>query len=214
MNGSLRGVVAVAGLVACVCAAAAASAGEPVYRRVGDDGLTEFTNRPLEGTERVIVLAYQPTYDRAGTAFGARLVRRVDAVIDALIVAAATTHRIEPALLRAVIAIESGFDPRARSSAGAIGLMQLMPQTALRYGVVDARDPAQNIDAGTRHLKDLMARFDGDMRLTLAAYNAGEAAVVRNGLRVPPYPETQAYVPAVLARYAREQKRGTAVSLP
>jgi soluble lytic murein transglycosylase-like protein len=122
---------------------------------------------------------------------------------------AALIHRIgreadvSPQLLHAVIAVESGFDARAVSHKGALGLMQLMPQTAQRFGVVDPFDPAQNIAGGAAYLKWLLGLFGGDVELALAAYNAGEAAVIRAGYRIPPYPETRAYVPRVLARLNR-----------
>jgi len=106
---------------------------------------------------------------------------------------------VDPALIEAIIAKESGFDPTATSSAGARGLMQLMPQTAASLGVSDAYDPAQNIRGGTRYLRALLDRF-GSVELAVAAYNAGPSAVERYG-GVPPYAETRSYVRSVLARY-------------
>lgn len=114
---------------------------------------------------------------------------------------AAQAEGIEPELLHAVVAAESGYDPAARSEKGAVGLMQLMPDTAARYGVTNPRDPEQNLNAGARHLRYLLGKFDNDMQLALAAYNAGEQAVWQHGNRVPPYPETRAYVQRVLAHY-------------
>ncbi len=119
-----------------------------------------------------------------------------------LIDGAARDASLEPALVHAVISVESGYNAAARSPKGAMGLMQVMPATAARYGVHNAeRSPAANLRAGTRYLKDLMAMFDQRLDLVLAAYNAGEGAVLRYGQRIPPYRETQQYVPAVLARY-------------
>jgi hypothetical protein len=118
-------------------------------------------------------------------------------------------HRaaIDPALVHAVIQIESGYDPKARSPKGALGLMQVMPLTALRYGVPNAdREPEANLKAGTRYLSDLLKLFDNRLDLALAAYNAGENAVIRNRMRVPPYRETEQYVPAVLAKYREWQE--------
>jgi soluble lytic murein transglycosylase-like protein len=114
---------------------------------------------------------------------------------------------VEGELVQAVIWAESSYNPRALSPAGAAGLMQLMPQTAERYGVRDVFDPEQNIGAGVRILGELLAQFDGDVELTLAAYNAGPNAVIRAGNRIPPQAETAAYVPRVLAYYRRLQAR-------
>jgi soluble lytic murein transglycosylase-like protein len=115
--------------------------------------------------------------------------------------AAATAHNIDPALIRAVISAESGYNPLAVSRAGAVGLMQLMPQTASRYSVTNMRDPEQNINGGTRYLRDLLDLFNYDLRLAIAAYNAGEQAVIKYGNRIPPYAETMAYVPKVMKFY-------------
>lgn len=117
--------------------------------------------------------------------------------------AAAAETRVDPALLHAVISVESGYNPAARSTAGAVGLMQLMPGTAKRYGVKNRLDPGQNIRGGARYLRDLMVLFDDNLQLVLAAYNAGEQAVMRYGRRIPPYRETVAYVPKVLGHYRR-----------
>ena len=113
----------------------------------------------------------------------------------------ARSNGLDPALLQAVIRVESGFNPAAVSSKGAMGLMQLMPATAKRYGVGDALDPLQNIRGGTKYLKDLLQLFGQDIELVLAAYNAGENAVIRHGRRIPPYQETLNYVPKVMRHY-------------
>ena len=119
-----------------------------------------------------------------------------------LIEGAAREASLDPALVHAVISVESGYNPAARSPKGALGLMQVLPATALRYGIRNAaRSPAANLRAGTRYLSELMVLFDRRLELVLAAYNAGEAAVMRYGERIPPFRETQQYVPAVLARY-------------
>jgi soluble lytic murein transglycosylase-like protein len=115
----------------------------------------------------------------------------------AIIVRAAARHGIDANLVRAVIQVESGFQAQARSTQGAMGLMQLTPETARRYAVENPFDPAANIDGGTKHLKSLISRFDLDLSLALAAYNAGEAAVYHfRGM--PPYPETRTFVRQVL----------------
>lgn len=112
---------------------------------------------------------------------------------------------VDPALVKAIIANESGFDPNATSKTGAQGLMQLEPQTAAELGVGNAYDPAQNIWGGTRYLRGLLERFHGDVRLAVAAYNAGPGAIEKYG-GVPPYAQTQAYVDNVLESY-RKYKR-------
>lgn len=112
---------------------------------------------------------------------------------------------LDPALVLEVVRAESNFNPRARSHKGALGLMQLIPATARRFGVKDPFDPEQNLRGGMAYLRWLQERFDGDIRLTLAGYNAGEAAVERHG-GVPPYDETRDYVGKILARYSKDQK--------
>lgn len=115
---------------------------------------------------------------------------------------AARRTSLDPALVHAVIAVESGYNPDALSPKGAVGLMQVLPATASRYGVSDpGSSPEANLRAGTRYLSYLMGLFESRIELVLAAYNAGENAVLRYGHRIPPFRETQRYVPAVLARY-------------
>ncbi len=115
-----------------------------------------------------------------------------------LIAQAAKRYGVDPALLAGVIETESGFDPRATSGAGARGLMQLMDGTARGLGVSDPYDPPQNVFGGAKHLRQLLDKYRGDFKLALAAYNAGGGAVDRHG-GIPPYEETQRYVPKVLA---------------
>jgi soluble lytic murein transglycosylase-like protein len=117
---------------------------------------------------------------------------------------AARRHGLDPDLVMAVAAVESGFRPAAVSPKGARGVMQLMPGTARDLGVADPLDPAANLDGGTRYLRDLLARFDGDLPKALAAYNAGPGAVKRHQ-GVPPYKETQDYVQRVLRRYRPQE---------
>lgn len=119
-----------------------------------------------------------------------------------LIERAAREASLDPALVHAVIHVESRYNPAARSPKGALGLMQVLPETAARYGVADAtRSVPVNLSVGTRYLRHLMNLFGDRVHLALAAYNAGENAVARHGERIPPYRETQAYVPAVLEKY-------------
>jgi soluble lytic murein transglycosylase-like protein len=119
-----------------------------------------------------------------------------------LVAQASRAHGVSARLLHAVIRAESNYEANAVSRAGALGLMQVMPGTASRYGVDDALDPAANIAAGAQYLRSLLARYEGDLVLALAAYNAGEGAIARHG-GVPPYPETTRYIERVLDYYER-----------
>jgi soluble lytic murein transglycosylase-like protein len=122
-----------------------------------------------------------------------------------LIAQAASDYGVDERLLHAVIQAESAYNPHAVSPVGAVGLMQLMPGTAERYGVraEDRTDPAESIKGGARYLRDLLKMFNSDVRLAVAGYNAGENAVKKYNNSIPPYPETQNYVAQVLAFYQR-----------
>ncbi len=130
--------------------------------------------------------------------------------LQVLIAHTASEAGIDVALLHAVALHESGFNLMAVSKAGAAGLMQLMPHTARRFGVQDRFDPAQSLLGGARYLAWLLDRYGQDVALALAAYNAGEGAVRRHGNRIPPFPETQHYVRAVLRTYAQSRRTGSA----
>ena len=122
-----------------------------------------------------------------------------------LVSAAATANQLPAALMHAVIKTESAYNPSAVSAKGAGGLMQLMPDTAREMGVTDVYDPKANIQGGARYLKRLMTLFDNDIALAVAAYNAGPQAVLSRGGVIPPFAETQRYVPSVLRQYRRLQ---------
>jgi len=167
---------------ALLCAALAAHA--DVYVRVDRHGVLQLSDQGGDGYERLA----QPSAPGEDLR---RMVRETS-----------LRHGVDPRLVEAVIGAESAWDPRAVSAKGAAGLMQLMPQTARRYGVRDRFDPRENIEGGVRYLRDLLELFGGELQLVLAAYNAGEAAVMRAGRAVPPYPESRRYVRRVAAAYA------------
>jgi soluble lytic murein transglycosylase-like protein len=173
-----------------------------IYAYTASDGAVSLSNVPADS--RYTVFVAEPTAVARPAPPPERGKRAVsDAPYDAVIDEASRIYGLDSALLHAVIAVESSHNPRAVSNKGAAGLMQLMPATAKRYGVVDAFDPVQNVAGGARYLRDLLALFDSDVSLALAAFNAGENAVIKHGRRIPPYRETQRYVPRVLDHYQR-----------
>jgi soluble lytic murein transglycosylase-like protein len=131
------------------------------------------------------------------------LIQRYAPIIDT----AARAYGVDKNLVHAVISAESAYNPAALSKAGAMGLMQLMPDTARRYGVKNIFDPSENIHGGVRYLRDLLVMFHGNIELAVAAYNAGENAVIKYGNKIPPYAETVHYVPKVLGYYRRFQTK-------
>jgi hypothetical protein len=137
-----------------------------------------------------------------------------NAQVDGYLIEAGTNNGVDPLLLYSVMHQESSFKSRAISPKGARGLMQLMPGTAIRYGVTNIFDPKQNIEGGARYLRFLLAHFDGDLNLALAGYNAGEGAVEKYGWRIPPYSETQEYVRRISRRYSLLQDPSAAMYAP
>jgi soluble lytic murein transglycosylase-like protein len=135
-------------------------------------------------------------------------VKLLDVPYADLIAASAREHGVAPELVASVIAIESNFNPNAVSWRSARGLMQLMPETAARLGVTHVFDPRENIEAGTRYLKELLVRYNGDLALTLAAYNAGPDRVEQYR-SIPPYPETRAYVRRVTEKFRQTYRAST-----
>jgi len=189
--------------------AAAAPAMADIYSYKDEKGIVHFTNiKGLDSRYRLvrkedgspIVPSYAPT----------RVFMPSQADIDRysnIIQTAAKAYGVEASLVHAVISAESGYDRYAVSRTGAMGLMQLMPDTARRYGVQNMMDPTENIHGGVRYLADLIGMFKGRLDLAIAAYNAGENAVIRAGHKVPNYAETRHYVPKVLGFYKNFQKR-------
>ncbi len=204
-------------IVACMLLGGAAAADAQIYSWV-ENGTRKFSDEPPSDRVR--------TYKVIGTRAAIEATRRVDAryrgMYDALIEKHAATYAVSPDLVRAVIQVESGFNPRAVSPKGALGLMQLMPSTAIEMGVRDPFDPDENIRAGVAYLRQLLNRYPGDEQLALAAYNAGPEAVQRYGYQVPPYRETQRYVSRITGRRAASPvatpvitgKRASAPQLP
>jgi soluble lytic murein transglycosylase-like protein len=176
-----------------------------IYAFTADDGTVHLSNVPTDSRYETIVKApNQPVGHGAANGI-------MRAKFQPLVSEAARANDVDEALLHAVIEVESGYNPAAVSPKGAVGLMQLMPKTALRYNVANAYDSAQNIRGGAHYLRDLMNMFKNDLQLTLAAYNAGEEAVKLRGNRIPPYRETQRYVPRVLELYQRIKSSGGTV---
>jgi len=193
---SLNGALAVIAVLAAASSLPAA-AGQLMYVVEGDTIV--FTNTPTQDARPVPGLAdWDGGDERSRT-------KLPPTVYDPYIDRVAEENGLSPSLIKAVALVESGFDPHAVSGAGAQGLMQLMPQTAKAYGVKDAFDPLANLQAGARHLRKLLDRFEGDLTLALAAYNAGEGAVERHD-GVPDYAETVNYVRRVHEKLGRQPR--------
>ncbi len=180
-----------------------------IYKYVDKYGRTHLTDRPPhEGYKRLVRTWKGWTERRAGIDY--RALEQNRQRFSPLIADAARRYRLPESLLHAVIRAESAYDPAAVSHAGAVGLMQLMPATAQRMGVGNRRDPVANVLGGSRYLAELLAMFDNNLVLALAAYNAGENAVIRHGYKIPPYRETRGYVKKVLQFYRDD--RATALT--
>jgi hypothetical protein len=183
-------------LLLCVWAPAAEA---QIYALREADGTLVLSDKPLGPNARTYAVQGTSggirTTTTAGKLFSAR-----STLYDSHIEEHAALHRVRPELVRAVIQVESAFNPRARSHKGAMGLMQLMPETAADLGVTNAYDPEQNIRGGVAYLRQLLDKFGGNEELALAAYNAGPGAVSRYGDAIPPYRETRQYVDKVRAR--------------
>lgn len=170
-----------------------------IFKYVDPDGRVYYTDEPKKGFDYRLIIRTRPrTYTRDLKFMSGNKLKYLD-----LVAKAAAKHQVDPKLLHAVIQAESAYNANAVSSAGAVGLMQLMPDTARRYGVIDRRNAEQNIDGGTRYLKDLLAMFNSNLKLAVAGYNAGEGAVMKYNNSVPPYPETRNYVQQVMSLYGK-----------
>ncbi|MDD5274643.1 MAG: lytic transglycosylase domain-containing protein [Methylovulum sp.] len=181
-----------------------------IYKYVDRDGRTYYTDEPRNRLFKRIIKSKPHTYNtytsytfknfspRKSHYSSVNKKRFTD-----LIEQTASKYQVDPKLVHAVIQTESAYNSTAISSAGAVGLMQLMPETARRFGVIDRNDPDQNVEGGTRYLKHLINLFEPNLHLAVAAYNAGENAVMKYNNTIPPYPETQNYVKQVLGLYNR-----------
>jgi len=178
------------------------SASADVYYYKDSQGVLTFTNVPNHGGYRRVIRDNNGQGSEPST---------VNASYEELIRAASGRHNVNADLIRAVIKAESDFRSNARSHKGAMGLMQLMPETARLHHVADAYDPSENVEGGVRHLKMLLERYQGDLQLSLAAYNAGSGAVERHG-GIPPFAETKEYVRRVLRFYDSYRGSGLAAA--
>jgi soluble lytic murein transglycosylase-like protein len=167
---------------------------------VDEHGKLVFVNGDSPRPHRGSTISSHPVIATASLIPTAESVAAPPDRLDRIVRDAAERHNMDPALVKAVISTESGWNPHAVSRKGAVGLMQLIPETAQRFGVGNPYDPAQNVEAGTTYLKSLLDRYDGDLNKSLAAYNAGEHAVDRSG-GVPAYRETRQYVQKVTDAY-------------
>jgi soluble lytic murein transglycosylase-like protein len=193
----MRALYALPLLIPVASVAAGQAAGASVFAFTDPQGIVHYSNVPADARFELVLAAPREGQDLSPKAHPLQRSAAYSHMIDG----AALANRLEPALVTAVILVESGGDPRAVSRRGARGLMQLMPATARRYGVSNLFDPEQNIRAGSQYLHDLAERYQNDLELMLAAYNAGPEAVDRQGGRIPPFRETLEYVPRVLQIY-------------
>jgi soluble lytic murein transglycosylase-like protein len=188
-----------------------------IYRYVDPSGTVHFTDRPVHSGFKLFMrtkasppspgpapAAAQPTRSTGWKVGGLGSAR--GRAYNALVEQASQRWGVNPALIHAVITAESNYNPEAMSHAGAMGLMQLMPGTAKRFGVADPWDPHQNVNGGTKYLRELLDRFRS-LKLALAAYNAGEGAVEQHGNQIPPYAETQHYVQKVMGLFFQGLER-------
>jgi len=179
-----------------------------IYQFVAEDGTQFFTDDPQDPRYKLYlktlpspVAGSNTINPTLNTTLKPALLAARKRSLDSHVTSAAHASRLDPALLHALIEVESSYNTKAVSPKGARGLMQLMPATGRRYGLRNAFDAADNLQAGASYLRDLLDMFPDDLNLALAAYNAGENAVLKYGRRIPPYAETQRYVQAVALRY-------------
>ena len=177
-----------------------------IYKYVDKHGRVTLTDRPTNTNSVRLVKTWKGWVEQPKTSFSSAEFHKNKQKFKPTVDLVAKKYNLPESLLHAVITAESAYNPTAISRAGAVGLMQLMPATAKRYGVKDRNNPYENIHGGSRYLRDLLNMFNNDLTLALAAYNAGEGAVKKYGNKIPPYAETRNYVKKVKAYYAQYSK--------
>jgi soluble lytic murein transglycosylase-like protein len=177
-----------------------------IFKYVDAHGNVFYTDKAKNKKYKLILSGKKKHKKKLSRAAWLKIVKQRRKKVEPIIARVAKQHNLDPKLLHAIIRAESAYNHLAVSHAGAVGLMQLMPATARRFGVTDRRDPAQSIQGGARYLKTLLAEFD-TQDLAVAAYNAGEGAVRKYGNRIPPYKETRTYVKRVMANYQKELRK-------
>jgi len=205
----LSGCVQLAGLFAIALVLFPYAVQADIYKYVDKHGRVVLTDRPKNSDYKRLVKTWkgwveQPQFRLSSIDF-IRNKKKFTPTVDYV----AKRYNLPNSLVHAVITAESSYNPAAVSRAGAVGLMQLMPETAKRYGVKDRLNPYENIHGGTHYLRDLLIMFENDLSLALAAYNAGENAVKKYGNKIPPYQETRNYVNKVIKYYKQYQNTNT-----
>ena len=198
------------------------SAYADIYEYIDEAGITHYSDNPnhgIDGNDNYVLILKsevevkpevakaEAVADNPNTTASTNSRTLTPPQLLAQIAQSAHNNQIDSELIHAVMHVESAYKVKAKSHKGAQGLMQLMPATANRLGVKNSYDPAQNIEGGAKYLRELLTLFNNDITLAIAAYNAGENAVIRYGNKIPPYKETQAYVPKVLNIYKTLMKQ-------
>ena len=168
-----------------------------------NSGQVIYTDEPQNSQYKLIIKSIIRYKKKKSGNKGFAVMTRNKKKYSPIISTAAVKHSVDPRLLHAVIRAESAYNPKAVSHKGAVGLMQLMPQTAERFGVKDRENPTENINGGARYLSELLKLFESDIKLAVAAYNAGEHNVIKYGNKIPPFNETRQYVAKVMKFYGR-----------
>ncbi|MEE9424729.1 MAG: transglycosylase SLT domain-containing protein [Methylococcales bacterium] len=177
-----------------------------IFKYVDAHGNVFYTDKAKSKKYKLILSGKKKHKKKLSRAAWLKIVKQRRKKVEPIVARVAKQHKLDPKLIHAIIRAESAYNHLAVSRAGAVGLMQLMPATARRFGVTDRRDPAQSIQGGARYLKKLLAEF-ATQDLAVAAYNAGEGAVRKYGNRIPPYKETHTYVKRVMANYQKELRK-------